>query len=186
MNFPTLFLSLLLLALGNNGFYMPQLIKSRSFLSLNQRASNSNNKIRVIDIVASILNKNNKTESLLNIIAYGDNFLETSSETNYSASSITDDYSKSLSPNTITASKDFVIKVVEQTSITNNPTKNPYLAVSKAYGWSKVPGCLSDVRVKASINADSDVVRVVGVADSRVARGLLAILCNVSIITLYY
>lgn len=132
--------------------YLVRRFRSKPLNRFNfDRSGQTNEPRNIINIVKSILNENNKTESLLNIIAYGDKFLEKSSSDN----------------------------VREQVS---DFSRNIFLSSLNANGWNKVPGCLSDVRVKASIIAESNVVSVIGVADSRIARGLIAILCDVSML----
>lgn len=138
MLFSFALLSILLLELSY-GFFIPCRTNTRIRLG-----SNTHNRLHapstsVEQILSSILNERNTTESLIKIIEYGDKF-----------------------------SNDVI-------------QHNPFLIASETLGWSKVPGCLSDVRVKASIDLGTNIVEVVGVADSRVARGLLAVLCNVRI-----
>lgn len=145
-------LLLILLLELSYGFFIPCRTNTRIRLG-----SNTHNRLHapstsVEQILFSILNERNTTESLIKIIEYGDKFWETSTDT---------------------LQKQFSNDVIQH---------NPFLIASETLGWSKVPGCLSDVRVKASIDLGTNIVEVVGVADSRVARGLLAVLCNVRIV----
>ena len=58
--------------------------------------------------------------------------------------------------------------------------------------WDRVPGCMADVRIGTRIIEQIDsfgnkveVVRVHGIADSKVAQGMLALLSKVALNLLY-
>ena len=53
--------------------------------------------------------------------------------------------------------------------------------------WVKVPGCMANVHIVVNL-IQNDFVELYGVADSRLARGLVALLCQVclSLVVLYF
>lgn len=96
-------------------------------------------KSSVIDLTTALVSKENITQTLLNLIAYGD--------THYSDTDV----------------------------LLNHSHNDPF------DDWVKVSGCLANVNIKvtAALLNDNMLYQIIGTADSRIARGLLTILCEV-------
>ena len=58
----------------------------------------------------------------------------------------------------------------------NKDKKNFYEGIPDT--WQRVPGCMADARVYTTLQEDREKVKVEGVADSRVAQGLVALLSH--------
>jgi sulfur transfer protein SufE len=89
---------------------------------------------------------------------------------------------KVAAPNNITATLINLIQFGDSWATETNP--NPSAAFDRFRKGDKVPGCMADVRITTTFNYDSPLgnpkISVEGSADSRVAQGILALLCQVS------
>ena len=119
-----------------------------------------NNNERIYEISNRLVDKTNATLTLINLINYGDQLF------------------------------DQPLHLNKQSSDNNY---NLFINLDQNSDWVKVKGCMADVRIKVTLNIDKSVhscdessddsssITLDGIADSRVARGLLALMIEVSV-----
>ena len=134
-----------------------------NYEELSTQLDNNNNE-RIYEISNRLVDKTNATLTLINLINYGDQLFDQPLHLNKQSS---------------------------------NNNYNLFINLDHNTDWVKVKGCMADVRIKVTLNIDTNnlnydesiyersSITLDGIADSRVARGLLALLIEVSIYIYY-
>ena len=119
---------------------------SRHSTSLHSYVNSNANTDKLYDEASKLTVVNNMTATLINLIEYGDNYVINSDTNN------------------------------EYNINTNSIKATSFLPIHSS--WPKVSGCMADVRMKVNVDQSNDnhPVTINAVADSRVARGMAALL----------
>ena len=119
---------------------------SRHCTSLHSYVNSNANTDKLYDEASKLTVVNNMTATLINLIEYGDNYVINSDTNN------------------------------EYNINTNSIKATSFLPIHSS--WAKVSGCMADVRMKVNVDQSNDnyPVTINAVADSRVARGMAALL----------